>query len=870
MSWPKSSARRYAASRWFHGLLSVVVLAVVLTFLSVGVVHAQSGSAAEEDAREVVELPLEFKEQTWFTDVLATAVIRFPESVKQPEDLPTGDRNVSFAAVEVIESATKKAKNNGDGAQAVVRFQPRNTGVAVFPTLEFESETKIYRTRSRQFLVSVPQPTEEMQFEFTPRRTSVYVGQPLRIDVAWSSDLPANRFRALQCAPKLFYSDDVDVVIPRCTAPEEQQVGLPIGGRRIVARREKPADDEDAFGAVSFPVFLRFHEPGKVEIPATRLECALLKGRTSAFAPYAAYYNNGLFEPLSALKAYERVFVESKATSIEVLALPVEGRSELFSNLFQPSQIDVAISTDELMVGQVLNLDLRVQSDAPHGMLELQPLNLQRSLRGRFHVSEEFSRTWYADGTGFRARLRPLSTDIVALPSLRIPIFDSISGKYQDFQTASIPLKVNPQDGRNYFDVRSLNPDQQLTEHPAGIWHNSHPGTMNHLLNIIISVLAEYWWLWILACSSLFALLLPWVRERRRRAVKPVYRRQALAYRELLKCSEGTPEKWEAFLQFIAAGFSMPAGAWTSGDAVKRLRELDLPHEDIQLIADTHAGFDERDFSSQHPTPSVPKLNDIAGRLLKCFRDASLLLLATSFLFPAATMASEWDEAQSLFSRALESTPGLPETEALYEQSALKYEVAATNENRLGAAWYNAGNAWFKSGALGRAIACYRQARIFRPFDRDISANLTAARALNVDGLDHNEALAISSWPVRWLLAALVLVWFLLMAALLLHARYRTSVTFTGCIVGATIVVALGVSTLIAQSHSGSAGVVSVGEVYGRKGPAYTYDTAFNEPLHDGLEFQVNDRRSQWLQIELADGRLCWIPQDQTRLVFNR
>ncbi len=864
-----------------RGVAAHVLLICVFVIFQTAIAYSDSNKVAdvsgdtpaqsppetdEENEREIVEVDLEFKEQTWFTDVLATAVVRFPQPVTQPDGLPTGNDDVAFADVEIIESSN----TNQQETRAVIQFQPRRVGVATFPALEFQSETKTYRTRGRQFQVSSVNQTAEMQFELIPNKTSVYVGQPLRIDVAWSSDQPANRFRALQCAPSLFFRDDMDVVIPRCVAPEKLQIGLPFGGRRIVARRDTTQDDEDALGTVSFSIFVRFNQPGKIEFPAARLECALLKGRPSALAPYASYYNNGLFEPLSALKAYERVFVESEATSIDVRPLPTEGRSELFSNLFRPCKIRVSASADTLTVGQVLNVDLRIHSSAPHGMLELPPLDLQRSLRGRFHVSQDFGRTWYADGTGFRARLRPLSTDITAVPSIRIPVFNPDTKQFEDIQTVSIPLTVNPEDGRHYFDVSALTPDRKLTDQRAGIWQNLKPTTMNQLLNTTLALLAEYWLIWILASSLLFALLLPWVRERRRRAINPVYRRQASAYDQFCNCPEGSPEKWETFLQFVAAGFSMPADAWTPGDAVERLRDLDLPQADVELITNTHEGFDERDFSFRHPTPVVPKLNGVAARLFKRFRDVSLLLMVLLCLCPAAAMASEWDEAQTLFDRALQSDPGLPETDALYEQSALKFEAAATEGNRQGSAWYNAGNAWFKSGEVGRAIACYRQARIFRPFDRVVNENLKAARALNVDALDEPNLLPIRSWPARWVYAALVIAWFLLMILVLLHVRYRRSTTLIGSVVCAMLVVTLGVIALIVHSHNGGDGVVIVGEVFGRKGPAYTYETAFNEPLHDGLEFLVNDRRSDWLQIELSDGRQCWIPKEQVRLIFNR
>jgi hypothetical protein len=709
-----------------------------------------------------------------------------------------------------------------------------------------------------------------MRFELRPTKTAVYVGQPLRVNVTWSSQQPTNRFRSLQCFPAVFNNDDVEIVIPRCTVPEKQQMGTPFGGRRVIARRLPPADDDTLFGTVSFSLFLRFRQPGKVEVPETRLECALLKGKGNAFAPYAAYFNNGLFEPFSSLTAYERVFAESEPFSIDVLPLPSQDRSECFSGLFAPCEIDVSISADELSVGQFLEVDLRVHSDAPHGMLDLQPLDLQRSLRGRFRVSREFGRTWYPDGTGFRARVRPLTTDISAFPSLRIPLFDPNLGTYRVLQTSSVPLKVGPHDGRDFFDVRTLVAEQTLTDQPEGIWHNTRPGTISQILNDATGLLAEHCLLWILVGATVFSLLLPWVRERRRRATDPVYRRQALAYRELLRHPEGTKQKWEAFLQFVATGFSMPSGAWTSGDAQRRLRSLDISEQDIALIVQTHAAADKFDFSSQKPSPSVPELNALARRLFTKFRNVSVMFLMVLVACPGTVMASEWREAESLFEQALNSTPGLPKTESLYVQAALKFEIAAEQNSRRGASWYNAGNAWFKAGELGRAIACYRQAQIYRPFDHEIRENLKAARALTVDVLNEPRTASVRSWPVRWICAFLVPASFLLGALLLVHIRYRTSATLAGCIASAAIVVAAGMAGLYAGSHSGSEGVVIIGEIYGRKGPAYTYNTAFHEPLHDGLEFHTKLRRSGWLQIELADGRQCWIPSDQTRLIFNR
>ncbi|WP_372723724.1 hypothetical protein [Novipirellula sp.] len=818
-----------------------------------------------ETELEVVEIPIKLKEQSWFTDVVATAVIEFPEAVEQPESLPPDDKDIAFVGLELNAPSTSHLRQ----PEAVVRFVPQHPGVSVFPSLEFRSATHLYRTLPTQFLVSVPQPSSNMQFEFRPEKTSVYVGEPMRVNVKWSSQEETNRFRSLQCYPDIFRNNDAEVVIPRCTAPEELQMGMPIGGRRIIVPRVPPDDKPALFGTVEFPLFIRFHEPNTVNIGPTRLECALLKRPEGAFAPYAAYYNNGLFEPFSALKSYERVYVESERTPVRVLPLPSEHRSEWFSGLFTPCKIDVTSATDEITVGQVLQIDVRVHSDAPHGMLELPPLSLQRSLRGRFHVSSEMGRTWHPDGTSFRIRVRPLTTNITAFPSLRIQVFDADAGEYRFIQTAAIPLKVLADDGRDFFEVRSLLAERTLTDQPEGVWHNAQPGIMSPFLNHAIGILADYFWLWMISTTVLFAFVVPWVRERRRRATHPVYRRQVAAYHELLRQPEGSVQKWEAFLRFLATGFSVPPNAWTIQDTQNRLREIELSQSDIDLIAKTHAVADRSDFSSQKSTASIPELNGVASRLFAKLRRLSVFAWIVFCATPLTAVASEWSEAEVLFDQAIHSDPGLPETESLFKQAALKFESAAGDARQRGHAWYNAGNAWFKAGELGRAIACYRQAQVYRPFDDKVRENLKAARALAVDAIDDVRADRFLRWPLRWICAALVLSWTLFLSLLLLHLRYRTLTTTAVVILAASSVAAMVGTAVYADIQSGREGVVIVGETFGRKGPAYSYDTAFFEPLHDGLEFDVKTSRADWLNIELADGRECWIPADQTRLIFN-
>ena len=62
-------------------------------------------------------------------------------------------------------------------------------------------------------------------------------------------------------------------------------------------------------------------------------------------------------------------------------------------------------------------------------------------------------------------------------------------------------------------------------------------------------------------------------------------------------------------------------------------------------------------------------------------------------------------------------------------------------------------------------------------------------------------------------------------------------------------------------------GVIVNRQVVARKGDSETYEKSFTEPLHAGTEFKLLESRPDWLEIELADGRTCWVPINSAELV---
>src|SRR6516165_3957870 len=95
-------------------------------------------------------------------------------------------------------------------------------------------------------------------------------------------------------------------------------------------------------------------------------------------------------------------------------------------------------------------------------------------------------------------------------------------------------------------------------------------------------------------------------------------------------------------------------------------------------------------------------------------------------LVPAPARASEAGSRERTFLRALEvfDTAKSPQD---YRESAVLLESLVAEGVRSGVVYYNLGNAWFRAGQYGRAIAAYRKAKPYRPRDPYLEANLRQA-----------------------------------------------------------------------------------------------------------------------------------------------
>jgi len=180
-------------------------------------------------------------------------------------------------------------------------------------------------------------------------------------------------------------------------------------------------------------------------------------------------------------------------------------------------------------------------------------------------------------------------------------------------------------------------------------------------------------------------------------------------------------------------------------------------------------------------------------------------------------------------------------------------------------AHYNLGNALFRTGKLGQAIANYRRAYYLSPRDHDIEANLEFARAYRVDKTPaaSSPLAKLADRTLRWMSrreAVLAAGLLFTLAGLVLAAWIVWRVAALGVSAGALALLALYcfVAQQLWASEVGShPAVVVVPEVSASSGPGDEFKQVML--LHDGTELRVSETRGDYALVQLPGGSGGWL-----------
>lgn len=209
-----------------------------------------------------------------------------------------------------------------------------------------------------------------------------------------------------------------------------------------------------------------------------------------------------------------------------------------------------------------------------------------------------------------------------------------------------------------------------------------------------------------------------------------------------------------------------------------------------------------------------------------------------------------------------------------YNAAVEEYEKLLKSGLRNGHVYYNLGQAFYKSGKSGQAMAAFLAARRLLPRNPDVKANIEFIRQKLTDRLEVEKSPSLLGtllfWtklftPLElWRIAAilLALLCFIYGYLVLKSAKGPVRIGF-GAAFGLPALIAI--SAVVTSVTEVKWGAVTGKEAVVYSGPADQNPVLFQ--LNEGAPFIYRQTSGEWLQISLTDGKKGWIKK-QVALVY--
>lgn len=211
--------------------------------------------------------------------------------------------------------------------------------------------------------------------------------------------------------------------------------------------------------------------------------------------------------------------------------------------------------------------------------------------------------------------------------------------------------------------------------------------------------------------------------------------------------------------------------------------------------------------------------------------------------------------------------------EEKFDQAIVAYEQELSLGRESGPLYYNLGNAYFKSGQLGRSILNYLRAERLIPADADLKANLNYARSLIQGGKIYPQkrwfvrlfSIFADSFSLDSLAVLTTVLYFtlslLVMGAILLK-KLRKRLIYVCAAAGTILAIYSGAFFIQLKETLGqNKAVVVVKSAEAKFEPLADATTFFSLP--EGEDVAVLVEKEGWLKARRPDGKQGWIKKTE-------
>ncbi len=240
-----------------------------------------------------------------------------------------------------------------------------------------------------------------------------------------------------------------------------------------------------------------------------------------------------------------------------------------------------------------------------------------------------------------------------------------------------------------------------------------------------------------------------------------------------------------------------------------------------------------------------------------------LTLLVILMVSPAGSRAQT---VEDLFARGNEAYRA-----GKFQDAKTEYQTIINQGLVRPEVYFNLGNAYYRQGAMAKAILAYERAHRLAPGDPDVEHNLRLANLRIIDRIDPVPELFLISWirtatnlvPLPVTVRIVLVSWIVLFTSLALGyaVRERFAARIARWTIPASLVVVVFFGVIlgiqVVRFDDRNEAIVMSRVVTAKNSPDPQSVDAF--VLHEGLKVKLGDQVAEWVKITLADGKVGWI-----------
>jgi len=189
-----------------------------------------------------------------------------------------------------------------------------------------------------------------------------------------------------------------------------------------------------------------------------------------------------------------------------------------------------------------------------------------------------------------------------------------------------------------------------------------------------------------------------------------------------------------------------------------------------------------------------------------------------------------------------------------------------------GVLYYNIGNCYYRLNQLGYARLYYEKAKLYNPKDRDVNHNIDIVKARLIDEIaevpnffivkiikDIESIFSPSQWGYVFIIIFYVNILLFLLFLFSNSIQNKANALKALFVLTPAFLFVLCFLLYSNSSQKNTYGVLVSSNAYVKNGPSELADDYLEDPIHEGVKFELIDKVDNWSRILLTDGKDGWI-----------